>query len=318
MSITASPLTPSEGSRGGNTSYTAPPPAGGPPSRLPLILLGVVMVLGFAGLFLYAKSLNDRLDETKKSLDGALASQGETLQRLSRRLEQSDAKTTDLQGAFTVTQTKLGATQSEIQKAHQAAAELARKQEEAQQEAQNTAAKLGTQLGQLQQEQVSTKGAVGSLSTDVTGVKGEVQSTKQELAATKNQLQSVIGDLGVQSGLIAHTRGDLEELRQKGEREYVEFDLRKAKDKKPQRIAGVQLLLLNTDPKKLRYSIGLTVDDKNTEKKDKTVFEPVQFYQQGYTLPAEIVVNQIYKDRIVGYISTPKKKESRTPMKAQS
>ena len=312
MSITPSPLSSSAAPKGGNPSYAAPPPAGDSPSHIPTIILAIVTVIGLGGLGWYAKGLNERIDAMKTTIDSTLASQGETLQRLSKNLEKTEARASDIQGAVSATQTKLGATQSEIQKAHAAAAELAKQQ----QEAQENAAKLGGQLSQLQQEQVSTKGAVGSLATDVTGVKGEVQSTKQELAATKNQLQSVIGDLGVQSGLIAHTKTDLEELRQRGERDYIEFDLRK--DKKAKKVGPVQLLLKGTDPKKMKYTLALTVDDKNMEKKDKTVFEPVQFYQQGYSMPAEIVVNQIYKDRIVGYVSTPKKKVDRMPMKAQS
>src|ERR1035437_4530733 len=311
MSITPSPLSSSAAPKSGTPSYAAPP-EGGSGSHIPTIILAIVTVIGIGGLGWYAKGLNERIDAMKASLDSAIASQGETLQRLSKNLEKTEARASDIQGAVSATQTKLGATQGEIQKAHAAAAELAKQQ----QEAQENATKLGGHLSQLQQEQVSTKGAVGSLATDITGVKGEVQSTKQDLAATKNQLQSVIGDLGVQSGLIAHTKTDLEELRQRGERDYVEFDLRK--DKKAQKVAGVQLLLKNTDPKKLKYTVALTVDDKNMEKKDKTVFEPVQFYQQGYAMPAEIVVNQIYKDRIVGYLSTPKKKVDRLPMKAQS
>ena len=312
MSITPSPLSSSAAPKSGTTSYAAPPPEGGSGSHIPTIILAIVTVIGLGGLGWYAKGLNERIDAMKTTIDSTLASQGETLQRLSKNLEKTEARATDIQGAVTATQSKLGATQGEIQKAHEAAAELARQQ----QEAQENAAKLGGQLSQLQQEQVSTKGAVGNLATDITGVKGEVQSTKKDLAATQNQLKSVIGDLGVQSDLIAHTKGDLEELRQRGERDYVEFDLRK--NNKAQKVGGVQLLLKNTDPKKLKYSVALTVDDKNMEKKDKTVFEPVQFYQQGYAMPAEIVVNQIYKDRIVGYLSTPKKKDNRTPMRAAS
>jgi len=57
--------------------------------------------------------------------------------------------------------------------------------------------------------------------------------------------------------------------------------------------------------------VDLISDDRRIEKKDKTTNEPVQFYQQGHRVPAEIVVNQIYKDRIVGYISLPKQKQAR-------
>jgi hypothetical protein len=55
----------------------------------------------------------------------------------------------------------------------------------------------------------------------------------------------------------------------------------------------------------------LIADDRQIEKKDKNSNEPVQFYQQGYRQPSEIVVNQIYRDRIVGYIAIPKRATTR-------
>jgi chromosome segregation ATPase len=277
------------------------------PSQVPLIIIAVILVLGLAGLFLYSKGISDRLDAMKSSIDNTLAAQGQSLQTLAQRLEQANARTNSLEGDFSVTKNRLGMTQSELQKAHQIAAELAQQQKESTQQ-------LTSQIGQLEQEQTSTKGAVGSLSTDVNGVKGEVKSTQQELAATKSQLQSVIGDMGVQSDLIAHNKSELDELRLRGERDYVEFDLRK--NNKMQRVGSIQIQLDKTDPKKQKYTVKLVVDDRTVEKKDKTAFEPVQFYQQGMRLPSEIVVNQIYKDRIVGYMSSPKVKEQRTPMKA--
>ncbi|MBI4459775.1 MAG: hypothetical protein HY648_06930, partial [Acidobacteria bacterium] len=159
-------------------------------------------------------------------------------------------------------------------------------------------------------------GSVGSLSTDVTGVRAEVKSTKEDLEATRSELKRVVGDLGVQSDLVAHNRAELEELKRLGTRDYVEFDL--TKNKRAQRVGLVQLELKNTDVKKQKYTVNLIVDDRSIEKKDKTVHEPVQFYQEGYTGATEIVVNQVYKDRIVGYVSVPKKRESRTPMGSSS
>ena len=52
-------------------------------------------------------------------------------------------------------------------------------------------------------------------------------------------------------------------------------------------------------------------DDKLTEKKDKNVNEPVQFYTSKARQPYEIVVNQVQKDMIVGYLSTPKVQAAR-------
>ena len=281
-----------------------------------VIALAVVSLAGLGGLFYYAQSLNARLDQVNASLQSALSAQGETLEKLGSRLDQGDTRATELQGQVAQTQSRLGITQSEIQKARQAAAELVARQQQQAQESAQQAQQLSSQLGQLQQEQVATKGNVGSLTTDVAGVKGEVKSTKDELAATRSRLERVIGDLGVQSDLVAHNRTELEELKLRGEREYVEFDLRRSN--RLQKIGNIRLELRRTDPKKQKYTVNLVVDDRTVEKKDKNVFEPVQFYQEGFRAPTEIVVNKIEKDRVVGYVSAPKKREDRAPMRSSS
>jgi hypothetical protein len=52
-------------------------------------------------------------------------------------------------------------------------------------------------------------------------------------------------------------------------------------------------------------------DDKLTEKKDRNINEPVQFYTSKARQPYELVVNQVQKDLIVGYLSTPKEQATR-------
>lgn len=279
-----------------------------------VILLGVVSLAGLGGLFYYAQGLNNRLDQVNSlnsDLQASLTAQGEMLKKIAGRLDESAARDTELQGQVAQTQNRLGITQSEIQKARQAAAELVARQ---QKEAQEAAQQLASQLGQLQQDQVATKGSVGNLTTDVAGVRGEVKSTKDELAATRSELQRVIGDLGVQSDLVAHNRTELEELKLRGERDYIEFDL--SKRNRLQRVGNLRLELKRTDTRRQKYTLNLVVDDQTIEKKDKNVYEPVQFYQEGYRAPTEIVVNKIERDRIIGYISSPKKKEDRAPLRS--
>ena len=83
-----------------------------------------------------------------------------------------------------------------------------------------------SRLEKEQKAQISAvTGDIAGVKTDVGGVKTDVASTKADLEATKAKLQSTIGDLGVQSGLIAHTAGDLEILKHKGDRNYYEFTL---------------------------------------------------------------------------------------------
>jgi len=143
------------------------------------------------------------------------------------------------------------------------------------------------------------------VNTDVGAVKTQVASTKSELDKTIADLKRATGDLGVQSGLIATNPSELAALKRLGERNYFEFKL--GKTKQPQRVGDITLLLKKVDQKKNKYTVEVMADDKKTEKKDKNINEPVQFYSsKAPRQPYELVVNQVGKDLIVGYLSTPK------------
>jgi chromosome segregation ATPase len=160
-------------------------------------------------------------------------------------------------------------------------------------------------LAEEQKKEISAvAGEVGSVKTDVGGVKTDLGATKASLEETKAQLQRTIGDLGVQSGLIATTRGDLELLKHRGDRQYYEFTL--LKGAQPQAFSTVALQLKKTDPKKGKYTLNVTADDRTIEKKDKSASEPVQFYTGRDHMLYEMVVWTVDKNKITGYLSTPK------------
>jgi len=150
---------------------------------------------------------------------------------------------------------------------------------------------------------------ITDVSGDVGGVKKQVASNQAELEKTIAQLKSVQGDLGVASGLIATNSNELSALKRLGERNYFEFKIGRTKDR--QRVGDVTLLLKKTDTKKNKYTVEVMADDKLTEKRDKNVNEPVQFYTSKAKQPYELVVNQVQKDQIVGYLATPKEQVAR-------
>jgi len=160
----------------------------------------------------------------------------------------------------------------------------------------------------LEQEQkasiTAVTGDIAGVKTDVGGVKTDLGNTKADLEATKAKLQSTVGDLGVQSGLIANTRSDLEVLKHKGDRNYYEFTL--LKGAKPQPVSTVSLQLKKTDPKKNKFTLNVTSDDKTIEKKDRNVSEPIQFYSGRDHMLFELVVWSVDKGKATGYLSTPK------------
>ena len=150
---------------------------------------------------------------------------------------------------------------------------------------------------------------IGDVSSDVGTVKTQLGTTQVELQKTVAQLKSVQGDLGVQSGLIATNGQELAALRRLGERNYFEFKLGRTKQR--QRVGDISLLLKRADPKRNQFTIEVMADDKLTEKRDKNVNEPVQFYTSKAKQPYELVVNQVQKDLIVGYLATPKEQTAR-------
>jgi len=189
---------------------------------------------------------------------------------------------------------KLGMTKKELA---QRAAELQEQQKAAESRLEEEANKEKAQIGQV-------SGEVAGVKSDVGGVKSDVASTKADLEATKANLQTAIGDLGKQSGLIATTRGDLEILKHKGDRNYYEFTL--LRGAKPQPIATVSLQLRSVDPKHGKFTMNVTSDDKTIQKKDRNISEPIQFYSGRDHLLFELVVWTVDKKKATGYLSTPK------------
>jgi septal ring factor EnvC (AmiA/AmiB activator) len=215
---------------------------------------------------------------------------------LTAQLEQANTRIADLKGQLEVTSQKIGMTQAELAQARSRAESIRKEQVASDQ-------KL---TDEISANQKATDEKIGAVSTDVTGAKKDIADTKTDLEATKTKLDRAAGDMGVMSGLIAKNHDDLEELRRRGDRNYYEFTIQKQKT--PQRVGPVQISLNKADQKKSKYTITVLADDKSIEKKDKTSGEPVQFYMKGSArlTPYEIVVFDVGKNQITGYLSTPK------------
>ncbi len=277
------------------------PPPGGPGLKIP-ILFGVVIALVVANVYLYLQ-----LDQVKTELgamhDSILNEVSElretstvTSETQQRRLEtmREELEAARRQAAMAAGQAKTEATKR--------AEELARQLETEQRRVSEQQQKVKEQLSQVAEATEANEATIGK-------VQSSVEQTKSDLDKTINALKQVTGDLGVQSGLIATNSQELAALKALGDRNYFEFDIRKTK--RPVRVGDISLKLTKTDRKKNRFTIQVIADDKLVEKKDRTLNEPLQFYTLAAKQPYELVINQVEKDRIVGYLATPKVKEPR-------
>jgi septal ring factor EnvC (AmiA/AmiB activator) len=245
-----------------------------------VVLLAVIYV---AGSLYFLFNLRERIDQLGKDQTASNAQIAE----LGKRMQSAEADAETLATQLGMTKKELASRSAELQR--EQAAQRASQQK----------------LADEQKQQFSqVNGEVANVKTDVGGVKTDVASTKAELASTEAKLQSTMGDLGVQSGLIANTRSDLEVLKHKGDRNYYEFTL--VKGAQPQPVSTVSLQLKKTDPKKGKFTVNVTSDDKTIEKKDRNVSEPIQFYSGRDHLLYEMVVWSVDKKQAVGYLSTPK------------
>ena len=222
-----------------------------------------------------------------EKLTADLAGSQAQVKELQNRMQTAEAEGETLAQQAGMTKKELAQRTAQLQAA-QKAAEARLEQQQEQQKASITA----------------VSGDVAGVKTDVGGVKTDLGNTKADLEATKAKLQSAVGDLGVQSGLIATTRSDLEVLKHKGDRNYYEFTL--LKGAKPQPVSTVSLQLRKTDAKKGKFTLNVTSDDKTIEKKDRNVAEPIQFYSGRDHLLFELVIWTVEKDKATGYLSTPK------------
>lgn len=185
-------------------------------------------------------------------------------------------------------------------------AALAKEQQDQEEKRQQIAG----QLTDLQQANTTAAAKLGEISDNVNGVKTDVASTQSELEKTGSDLKRVMGDMGVMSGLIATNSTQLDALKALGDRDYVQFDLKRTSGK--QKVGDIQLALSKADPKHSRFTIDVLADDKMVEKRDRTINEPVQLYLAGNHQPEEIVVNEVKKDEVIGYVSMPKVKTAAT------
>ena len=207
-------------------------------------------------------------------------------------LERSNAQVLEgIKAEIDTSVKRVGMTQSALRRANASVKKLSKQQADQQQVAEQLKGEIA-QKADAQQ--------VGALTQDVS-------LTKEDLGTTKTKVDTLSKDLGMARSelgtLIARNHNDIETLRKLGERDYFEFTAAKNKEEK---VAGVGLILKKADIKRHRFNMALLADDMVIRKDNRTVDEPVSFSVGGSKRFYELVINKVDKDKVSGYISTPK------------
>ena len=147
--------------------------------------------------------------------------------------------------------------------------------------------------------------ATKASSDDLNKLNGDVTGVKTDLDSTKNNLQMARSEMGT---LIARNHDEIDQLRRMGQRDYFEFTVTRKGGS--QKVGSIQVQLKDTNTKKNQYTIKVLADDKNFEKRNRAVNEPIFFYTGGTRAALELVVNKVTKDTASGYLSAPKAAET--------
>ncbi len=278
-------------------TYIIPPPSS-PNWKTPLVV-GILALLAAANIYLFVQldrmKAENRTETAKLSAEfnGAMEKMridsSEEVQRSRRSVEQLQARLAQQRRAAeqAVGQAKVDAEQK-VQSLQQSVAQEQAVQQQA--------------IAQVKQTADTATTQISSVSTDL-------GTTKSKLEETVSNLKRATGELDNHTSLIATNGKELEALKELGERNYAEFTI--TKSKQATRVGDVMVMLRKADVKHNRFTISVTVDDKTVEKKDRTINEPIQFYTSKAHQPDEIVVNQVKKDTIVGYLASPKVQNGR-------
>jgi chromosome segregation ATPase len=280
-----------------------------------LTLAGVIAILLALNLHLQHKlgRLDGRVDQLETQLTGfrkTAQTEFDNLAESSTRLrETSIAPKAESEIPATPAVDPNQVREEAAKRAEQIARRLTAAQQKKDEKAQQ---QLRSELAHLKEVASSSDAKLNQVRTQVVAVQSEVAANESKIDHSIMDLRRVLGDLGVESGRVATNRKELDTLKALGDRNYFDFDLRR--DKTGRHISDVSLLLKRTDPKKNKFTLEVLSNDKRVEKKDRNLNEPVQFYVSKAHPPYgkvvdelyELVVNEVRKDEVVGYLTTPK------------
>ncbi len=253
-----------------------------------IVILALISLTGLGLAWYDSSQLQAAQQSFGAEMKTAQQSTAQQIATLEQKETQADAANTELQGDLGVVTKRLRITQGDLKTAREEETQI--RDESAQ------------KIAQMDND-VKTQLATKASTDDLNATNGTVSGVKTDLEGTKNDLKMARSELGT---LIARNHDEVDQLRRMGERDYVEFAVQGRN--KPQKVGNGNLTveLRSVNMKKNQFTVALVVDDVRTEKKDRTVNEPIVFYPRGSHQPDEFVVNSVNKDKITGYVSTPK------------
>src|SRR5207249_107023 len=267
-------------------------------------LLLIICVVSIMGLGYSLSATRHSVDSVQQRISTLESTADSTAHQLAQFRDSSKEEAAEIASKLDAVTQRLGVTAGDLQKARQQFAQRIKQHQESVDNKLTTelATKASstdvdavrqeavTKLAAVQEVQKDADAKLGNVSNDVTVVKGDLASARRDFARDLSDVKTTLNDG------IARNAAELALLRKKGERDYLDLDIRTKTAF--QRIGDIQISVTKTDPKRQKYSVVILADDNHLEKRDRTVNEPVQFMVGHDQLRYEMVINAVNKDRL--------------------
>ena len=167
---------------------------------------------------------------------------------------------------------------------------------------------LTTQLTTLKQDTGSrfqkTNSALETTSARVDATNARLDRLAGEIEIHRADLKRISNDLAALRAPVASAPKRRPILRDSDEPSRIPFDL--LTTKVPTKVGDIQIAIVSADPKKNDYTLQIYADDKVVHDASHALNEPVQCYTGARAQPFEIVVTEIRKDEVLGYVTEPR------------
>jgi hypothetical protein len=225
-----------------------------------------------------------------------------TLSTLSQRADTAETKLHDLAGDWQgmgQRVTKLeGRVAADIKETRRYAETLTQQlHQQMTAEMESRTSPLDARLRQVESEQADQRAQMSQVEANV----------KQDISAVREENGRDLSGLRQQEETNA--RG-VSAISQKLERERIDFELAKGQTK--ELVPGISLRIRGMNPAYQRYhgSLWLLQDHRTVWLRDQSVHEPVRFFHKDGGEPYELVVTDVTKMAVVGYLLAPVKPEA--------
>jgi hypothetical protein len=158
---------------------------------------------------------------------------------------------------------------------------------------------LDARLRQVESEEVNQRAQMAQLEANL----------KQDISAVREENGRDLSGIRQQEESNAR---DVSAISQKLDRERIDFELSKGQTK--ELIPGISLRISGMNPAYQRYhgSLWLLQDHRTVWLRDQSVHEPVRFFHKDGGEPYELVVTDVTKKAVAGYLLAPVKPEAAT------